>query len=171
MAETPFTIGADVRCADGICGKVTHIVVDPVKRAVTDLLVEPRHWPGLGRLVPLDLVDAATTKEVRLRCTRAEFDQLGFAEDTDFAPRTSPEQYPGYRPTRPPPMALTCGLAVNVAVRGTSGAHGRGSECVVEGIACPAAGLGYEVAVQVHRRRDGPVPQPAGDLGDGHALG
>ena len=96
MAETPFTIGADVRCADGICGKVTHVVVDPVKRAVTHLLVEPRHWPGLGRLVPLDLVDAATPKEVRLRCTRAEFDQLGFAEDTDFAPRTSPEQYSGY---------------------------------------------------------------------------
>ena len=96
MAETPFTIGADVRCADGICGKVTHVVVDPVKRAVTHLLVEPRHWPGLGRLVPLNLVDAATPKEVRLRCTRAEFDQLGFAEDTDFAPRTSPEQYSGY---------------------------------------------------------------------------
>ena len=96
MAETPFTIGADVRCADGVCGKVTHVVVDPVKRAVTHLVVEPRHWPGLGRLVPLDLVNAATPKEVRLRCTRAEFDQLGFAEDTDFAPRTSLDQYSGY---------------------------------------------------------------------------
>ncbi|MGZ3387924.1 MAG: PRC-barrel domain-containing protein, partial [Isosphaeraceae bacterium] len=53
-------------------------------------------WPGLGRLVPLDLVDAATPKEVRLRCTRAEFDQLGFAEDTDFAPRTRLDQYSGY---------------------------------------------------------------------------
>ena len=75
---------------------MTHVVVDPVKRAVTHLVVEPRHWPGLGRLVPLDLVDAATLKEVRLRCTRAEFDQLGFAEDTDFAPRTSLDQYSGY---------------------------------------------------------------------------
>ena len=96
MAETPFTIGADVRCADGVCGKVTHVVVDPVKRAVTHLVVEPRHRPGLGRLVPLDLVDAATPKEVRLRCTRAEFDHLGFAEDTDFAPRTGLDQYSGY---------------------------------------------------------------------------
>ncbi len=96
MAETPFTIGADVRCADGICGKVTRVVVDPVKRVVTHLLVEPRHWPGLGRLVPLDLVDAATPKEVQVRCTRAQFDQLGFADDTDFAPRTSPDRYSGY---------------------------------------------------------------------------
>ncbi len=96
MAETAFTIGADVRCADGVCGKVTHVVVDPVKRAVTQLVVEPRHRPGLGRLVPLDRVDAATPKEVRLRCTRAEFDHLGFAEDTDFAPRTGLDQYSGY---------------------------------------------------------------------------
>jgi sporulation protein YlmC with PRC-barrel domain len=59
-------------------------------------VVEPRHWPGLGRLVPLDLVDAATPKEVRLRCTRAEFDQLGFAEVSDFATGTSLEQYSGY---------------------------------------------------------------------------
>ncbi len=98
MAETPFTIGADVACTDGVCGKVMRLVIDPVARAVTHLVVEPRHRPGLGRLVPLDLVDidAATPKEVRLRCTRAEFDQLGVAEDTDFAPRTSQDPYPGY---------------------------------------------------------------------------
>ena len=96
MAETPFTIGADARCSDGVCGKVSRVVVDPVARAVTHLVVEPRHWPGPHRLVPIDLVDAATPKEVRLRCTRVEFDQLRFPEDSDFAPRTSPEQYSGY---------------------------------------------------------------------------
>ena len=96
MAETPFVIGADARCTDGVCGKVSRVVVDPVARVVTHLVVQPRDWPGLGRLVPVDLVDAATPKEIRLRCTRAEFDQLGFAEDTHFAPATSQDQYAGY---------------------------------------------------------------------------
>jgi sporulation protein YlmC with PRC-barrel domain len=96
MAETPFTIGTDVRGTDGICGKVIRVVVDPVARALTHLVVQPRHWPGLGRLVPLDLVDASTPKEVRLRCTRAEFDELRFVEDTDFMPRANPDQYSGY---------------------------------------------------------------------------
>ena len=96
MTERPFRIGADAVCADGVCGKVTRVVVDPVARAVTHLVVQPRHWPGLGRLVPLDLVDAATPKEVRLRCTRAEFDELGFAEDTHFAPKASLDQDSGY---------------------------------------------------------------------------
>jgi hypothetical protein len=54
MAETPFTIGADARCTDGACGKVIRVVVDPVARAVTHLVVEPKHRHGLGRLVPLD---------------------------------------------------------------------------------------------------------------------
>jgi sporulation protein YlmC with PRC-barrel domain len=96
MGGTPFVIGADARCTDGVCGKAVRVVVDPVARAVTHLVVQPRHWPGLGRLVPLDLVDAATPKEIRLRCTRAGFDELGFAEDTHFAPGTSLDQYAGY---------------------------------------------------------------------------
>jgi sporulation protein YlmC with PRC-barrel domain len=91
MAETPFTIGADARCTDGVCGEVSRVVVDPVARAVTHLVVEPKHRHGAGRLVPLDLVDA-TTGEVRLRCTLAEFEKLDPAEETQFRPGSG---YPG----------------------------------------------------------------------------
>jgi sporulation protein YlmC with PRC-barrel domain len=58
-------------------------VVDPVARRVTHLVVEPKHRQGLGRLVPLDLVDA-TSEQLLLRCTLAEFEQLDDAEETDF---------------------------------------------------------------------------------------
>ena len=84
MAETTqFTIGADATCTDGVCGEVSRVVVDPIAREVTHLVVEPKHRQGLGRLVPLDLVDTATG-EVRLRCTLAEFEKLDFAEETEF---------------------------------------------------------------------------------------
>jgi len=96
MAETtPVTIGADVSCTDGVCGEVSRVVVDPVARAVTHLVVEPAHWRGSGRLVPLDLVDASTG-EIRLRCTLAEFEKLDPAEETQFLPGTP--GYPGYNP-------------------------------------------------------------------------
>ena len=86
MAETtPFTIGTEVSCSDGACGELSRVVVDPVARAVTHLVVEPKHDPGFGRLVPLDLVDA-TAAGIRLRCTMAEFDKLGPAEETRFIP-------------------------------------------------------------------------------------
>jgi len=85
MTETEFTIGAVATCTDGVCGEVSRVVVDPVARAVTHLVIEPRHSEGLGRLVPLDLVDA-TTGEVRLRCTLAEFEKLDHADATEFVP-------------------------------------------------------------------------------------
>jgi sporulation protein YlmC with PRC-barrel domain len=96
MADTTqFTIGADVSCTDGICGEVIRVVVDPIVRSVTHLVVEPKHRQGLGRLVPLELVDASTG-ELRLRCTIAEFEKLDDAEETDFLLGTS--GYTGYSP-------------------------------------------------------------------------
>jgi sporulation protein YlmC with PRC-barrel domain len=96
MAEpSQFTIGAEASCTDGVCGEVTRVVVDPVARAVTHLVVEPAHRQGLGRLVPLDLVEASTGG-IRLRCTIAEFEELDPAEDTQFVPGSA--GYAAYGP-------------------------------------------------------------------------
>ena len=93
MAETAlFTIGAGASCTDGVCGEVTRMVVNPLTREVTHLVVEPKHRHGSARLVPLDLVDA-TTGEIRLGCSLAEFEKLNPAEETRFLP-----EYPGYDP-------------------------------------------------------------------------
>jgi hypothetical protein len=96
MAETvQFTIGAEASCSDGACGEVTRVIVDPVAEAVTHLVIEPEHRRGLGRLVPLGLIDA-TAGQIRLRCTQAEFEKLDPAEETQFIPGTS--GYAGYGP-------------------------------------------------------------------------
>lgn len=88
MAETTqFRIGADVSCTDGPCGEVIRVVVNPVAEVVTHLVVEPIHREGLGRLVPLDLVQVdAATGDMTLRLTLEEFASLGHAEETDFLP-------------------------------------------------------------------------------------
>jgi sporulation protein YlmC with PRC-barrel domain len=93
MAEsTPFTIGADASCTDGRCGKVTRVVVDPVVRAITHVVVEPKHRPDAGRLVPVDFVDAAAGG-LRLRCTLAQFEMLDPAEETQFLPGSAGDPY------------------------------------------------------------------------------
>lgn len=96
MAETtPFTIGADVSCTDGPCGRLARVVVDPVARTVTHLIVERHHERESGRLVPVDLVDA-TAGEIRLRCSVAEFAVLNPAEDSQFIEGTT--SYAAYGP-------------------------------------------------------------------------
>jgi sporulation protein YlmC with PRC-barrel domain len=94
MADTAqFTIRAGVSCSDGPVGRVSRVIVDPVAEEVTHLVVEPEHRRDLARLVPLDLVDG-TAGEVRLCCTRAEFERLEHALETRFMPATS--GYDGY---------------------------------------------------------------------------
>jgi sporulation protein YlmC with PRC-barrel domain len=57
MPGTQFTIGSEARCTDGVCGEVTRVVVDPVAKAVTHLVIEPKDRSGLARLVPIDLAE------------------------------------------------------------------------------------------------------------------
>jgi sporulation protein YlmC with PRC-barrel domain len=92
-SETRYTIGAEVVCGDGICGDLTRVVIDPVARALTHLVVEPKHLQGQARLVPVELVDetsgagdGAPAGQIHLRCSAAEFDALQDAEETHFLP-------------------------------------------------------------------------------------
>lgn len=86
-----LVIGSDAVCADGYRGEVMAAVIDPAARTVTHIVVEPKGRQGLARLVSLDLVDASSG-QIRLGCTEAEFKDLEAAEETlaEFVPG-----YPG----------------------------------------------------------------------------
>jgi hypothetical protein len=110
-----FKLGSDVRCADGDCGQIKSVVIAPGEDAVTHLVVEPAHEQGLAKLVPLRLVDTAlspaSSGEVRLRCSVAEYGRLDPAEATYFSPGV--EGDPAYRtepmaswPSYAPPGAM-----------------------------------------------------------------
>src|SRR5580700_8232132 len=78
-----FRLEAEVRCTDGDCGKLRTLVISRGDDAVTHLVVEPAHREGPGRIAPLGLVDTggadtggAGKGELRLRCTRDEFERL-----------------------------------------------------------------------------------------------
>ena len=87
MAETtPLRIGAKVSCADGVCGEVIRVVVDPASSVATHLAVRPTHHRALDRLVPLDLVEATEGGELHLSCTAADFDKLDAAEEVHVMP-------------------------------------------------------------------------------------
>jgi sporulation protein YlmC with PRC-barrel domain len=151
MTETtPFTIGADARCSDGVCGEVSRVVVDPIAPAVTHLVVEPKGRQGLGRLVPVDLVEA-TAGEIRLRCTVAEFEKLDSAEETQFVPGT--RGYAAYGPEQ----VLTWPYS---SLGGAASVRGDAVAGVSQTITFDTIPMG-EVAV----RRGEPVHATDGDIG------
>jgi hypothetical protein len=111
---TLLRIGAVTVGRDGYRGEVRAAVIDPVAATVTHVVVEPEGRSGLARLVPRDLLETdteadadAAAGQLRLRCTQAEFMNLGPAEETlaEFAVgQTVPVQLlpPGWRGTGEP---------------------------------------------------------------------
>jgi PRC-barrel domain len=60
------------------------VIIDPATDVVTHLVIQPGRRTEAARLVPRNLVET-TDGEIRLRCTRAEFDQLDHAEERELA--------------------------------------------------------------------------------------
>ena len=84
MRETiEFVIGTDVDCSGEACGQVAFIVVDPLARKLTHLIVAPDSAGEPSRLVPVTLVKR-TRDGVELLCAPEEFQALEPAMETHF---------------------------------------------------------------------------------------
>ena len=93
-ATSEIAIGATVVCADGELGKLTDVVVNPVRRRLTHIVVEERGVAGQSRMVPVELIVETTRDTVRLSCTRAEAARLPEFYATRYVPASSPEAEP-----------------------------------------------------------------------------
>jgi sporulation protein YlmC with PRC-barrel domain len=76
-------IGVDVTCNDGVvCGEVERVILDPVARTVTHLVVRAGNHPRmLDRLVPIVLAETEAGGTVRLTCSADDFAKLDAAEE------------------------------------------------------------------------------------------
>jgi sporulation protein YlmC with PRC-barrel domain len=76
-------IGVDVTCSDGVvCGRVERVILDPVARTVTHLVVRAgKHPRMLDRLVPVALAETEVGGTVRLNCSADDFAKLDAAEE------------------------------------------------------------------------------------------
>jgi len=67
-------IGIRVRCTDAAYGELADIVIDPLEKRVTHLVVRPEQGEGEGRLVPIRLAkgEDGAQREIELDCTLDE---------------------------------------------------------------------------------------------------
>ena len=74
-----------VLCEEEEVGKLADLVVDPVAKRVTHLVVKPEHGVGSSHLVPIELVEP--TEQVGgivLTCSRAELEALPPVEEFTY---------------------------------------------------------------------------------------
>jgi len=90
-------LGKPVRASDGEVGELADVVIDPIEKRVTHLVVKPHDGDGGLHLVPIDLaVSADAGNEISLRCDGAELRKLPNVHDFAYlrfgeAPVTDPE--------------------------------------------------------------------------------
>ena len=68
-------LGSSVHCSDAAFGELADVIVDPISRRVTHLVVEPHGNHERGRLVPIDRVSPAGDG-LALDCSVAEVQAL-----------------------------------------------------------------------------------------------
>jgi sporulation protein YlmC with PRC-barrel domain len=188
MSETAeYDIGAAVLCSDGACGELRRVIVDPVARQVTHLVVEPSHAMGGGHLVPIDLV-TATPGVIQLSCSTAEFEALEAAEEGQFLPGAPGTWGYGQNQMLSWPFFALGGMGLGMGMGrmgmgrmglGGMGLGGIGMGMAMGGMGMGMGGLGRGAAGQatdnvpkgeVEVRRGDPVHATDGTIGRLHGL-
>jgi sporulation protein YlmC with PRC-barrel domain len=82
-------LDAPVSTSDGPFGEIGDVVIDPVTRTVTHLVVEPHHRHHQARLVPVGLVEA-TDDGIRVRLDHAGLRALQAVAESDFVRISEP---------------------------------------------------------------------------------
>lgn len=160
-ATAPFTIGADVVCVDGGGGELTRVIIDPLARTLTHLVVRPGPQLGPARLVPVALVASADPDTIALRCDGAEFQRLESAVTTAFFPAARDEfGYPAAQVGLLPYYPLGSGIGMGAPIIPSAGRLDRLDRLEPEEIAYERVPLG---GLQV--RRGDRVHAADGDIG------
>jgi sporulation protein YlmC with PRC-barrel domain len=92
-------LGSPVNCTDGPFGELADVVIDPTKRRVTHLVVEPRGDRGEARLVPIELAKAGEgeASEISVDCSLEEAGRLELVEEYAYIRLgESPDLEPGW---------------------------------------------------------------------------
>jgi hypothetical protein len=79
-----FPLDVDVHCADGLCGRSTHIILNPVTEQVSHIVVKEDQSPGVERLVSVKLVASTAAEVILLGCTKEIFAKLELFNQPDF---------------------------------------------------------------------------------------
>ena len=80
--EIPLNVEVD--CSDGRCGRSTYVIVDPITREVTHVVVRDEHRPHTERLVATTLIVEGKHDGIKLSCSSKELQDMAPFFTTEF---------------------------------------------------------------------------------------
>lgn len=84
QAPIEFPLNVDVHCTDGLCGRSTYIILNPVTEQISHFVVKEHKPPGIERLVSVKLLMATAAEVILLSCRKQDFERLERFNEPDF---------------------------------------------------------------------------------------
>ena len=75
---------AEVHCSDGIAGRSTYVIGNPINHQITHLVVKTFRPPFHEYLVPVDQVAETTDDQIRLKCARDDLNKMRLFTDEAY---------------------------------------------------------------------------------------
>ena len=79
-----FPLNVAVHCTDGLCGRSTHIILNPITEQVSHLVVMSSLTPNIERLVSIKLIANTAAEVILLSCIKEEFTKLEAFNEPEF---------------------------------------------------------------------------------------
>ena len=77
-------LNARVQCKDGMSGRVVQLIVNPITRKITHVVVEESNPPQIERLVPIRCIVQAGDGLIYLACSKQELGQMTPLIESEF---------------------------------------------------------------------------------------
>jgi sporulation protein YlmC with PRC-barrel domain len=91
MEIMDIPINAEVQCTDGLVGHSTYVVLNPITREMTHLVVKELNLPHIEFLVPVERVSKSTAHSIQLDCTKAELNEMDHFIKAEFVQSEIPQ--------------------------------------------------------------------------------
>jgi len=92
-------VGVEVHCTDGLCGRSTSVLINPVRKEVTHLVVKETEWPHTERVVPIEAVSETAPDVILLRSRRDQVHKMAPFVESEYITEEMPKlerPLPGY---------------------------------------------------------------------------
>jgi sporulation protein YlmC with PRC-barrel domain len=85
-------LDTQVECTDGICGRSEYVLINPVIKKITHLVVKEDAAPNTEYLVPIESVAKTIADTILLRCSKTEFKKMKPFMKTEFIEENAPRE-------------------------------------------------------------------------------
>jgi len=71
-----ISLHAKVECQNKVCGKIICVIINPISKSVTHMVVQEKGFIGIERLIPVEEILDSQSDHVTLRCSLDQFSKF-----------------------------------------------------------------------------------------------